>query len=307
MAAKTAASALLRRARSGEAATVADALGAVADRLRAAGVSEPRRDARLLVAHALQVAPEWCLTYPETQLSGGELAAIDALAARRARREPVARILGAREFWGRTFKVTPAVLDPRPDSETLIEAALAIAAQEGWRERPIRILDIGTGSGALLLTLLCELPLATGLGTDICSDALAVARSNAHLMGVIKRAEWAQASLLSNVSGRFNLVVSNPPYIATDDIKRLEPEVRDHDPSLALDGGLDGLDAYRGIAVRVGRIAPGGWLLLEIGAGQEEQVVSTLVAAGVVLRRSAVQRHEDLAGKTRVLGARIVA
>ncbi len=191
-------------------------------------------------------------------------------------REPVSRILGRRAFFGREFSVGRATLDPRPCSETLIEAALALADQEGWRTRPIHILDAGTGSGCLLLTLLAEMELAHGVGTDISAGALAVAAENADRLGLSERAEFAEARYLGGTRGTFELVVSNPPYIPTRDIEGLEPEVRNHEPRTALDGGADGLDAYREIAAGLPRVVPRGWALFEVGAGQADAVVDIL-------------------------------
>jgi release factor glutamine methyltransferase len=189
----------------------------------------------------------------------------------------VSRILGERGFYGRTFRITSATLDPRPCTETVIEAALAIAAREGWRERPIRILDIGTGSGALLLTLLAELPLARGVGTDISTDALSAAQANAAYLGVASRALFLNRRSLDGIAGdgiegTFDLMVSNPPYIPSGDIAALDPDVRDYDPLGALDGGEDGLEIYRELAAGFVQLVPKGWVLLEVGAGQAEAV-----------------------------------
>ncbi len=170
--------------------------------------------------------------------------------------------LAQREFYGRRFALSSATLDPRPDSETLIEAALGIAAREGWRERSIRILDVGTGTGCLLLTLLAELPLATGVGTDISGEALQTAARNATSLGVAERVHFAQADALGGIDGPFDLVVSNPPYIASGDIAGLSTEVRKYDPRVALDGGADGLDIYRRIIADLGRVLR-GWVIFE--------------------------------------------
>ena len=206
--------------------------------------------------------------------------------------------MGEREFYGRRFTLSPATLDPRPDSETLIETAIDIAAREGWRERQIRILDIGTGTGCLLLTLLAELPLATGLGTDISAAALQTAAMNAASLDVAARATFALADMLDGVDGTFDLVVSNPPYIASADIADLSPEVREFDPRAALDGGADGLDFYRRIVADLGRVLD-GWAIFEVGAGQADAVAMLSQQAFVKTRRAEVTRHSDLGGHTR--------
>ena len=223
---------------------------------------------------------------------------------RRALREPVSRILGRRDFYGRVFHVTAATLDPRPCSETLIEAALELAREEGWRGRPIRILDVGTGSGCLLLTLLAELPLATGLGTDISGEALAVAEENARRLGLAQRSRFAVANFLEGIEETFDLVVANPPYVASTDIAGLEPEVRDHDPLPALDGGPDGLDGYRAIAADIKRIVPTGWTLVEVGAGQAAAVAQLLQGGGPDRPLPAARMWRDLGGHVRAVAVK---
>jgi len=259
--------------------TAREAMAAVARMLDAAGLEGALRDARLLLLEALSMSAVDLLRDPERRLTADEAARLSGFALRRLAREPVSRILGTRGFYGRTFHITPATLDPRPCTETLIEAVLDLADVEGWRDRPIRIVDIGTGSGALLVTLLAELPLATGVGTDISDDALAAARGNAERLGVTERATFLNRRTLDGLDGSFHFLVSNPPYIPTADIASLEPEVRDFDPSAALDGGADGLDLYRELAAGVRRIVPAGWALLEVGAGQADDVTGLLGAA----------------------------
>lgn len=214
-------------------------------------------------------------------------AALRELTARRIRREPMAYILGEREFWGLPFKVSPAVLVPRPDSETVVEAALALLAD---RDRPWRILDLGLGSGCLLLTLLHELPAARGVGLELSEAALAVARDNAAALGVAARAElvagdWREPGWPDQICGRlggpFDLLVGNPPYIEAGAIAGLMPDVGRFEPRLALDGGPDGLAAYRAIAAQAPRlVAPGGRLLLEVGEGQAPEVYGIFQSTG---------------------------
>ncbi len=233
-------------------------LAVMAERLSAAGVAEPRRELRLLQAEA---GGEGSLADWPNGLHSG----LEALAARRAAREPLSRIVGRREFWSRDFLLTPEVFDPRPDSETVVEAALAAAPS--FRS----VLDLGTGSGCLLAALLAERPGARGLGIDRSPGACRAARRNLEgLPAVVAAGDWGAA-----VRGRFDLAVSNPPYIPSAEIEALMPEVRDHDPRLALDGGADGLDAYRAILRDLPRLlSPGAAAVLELGFGQAEAVAA---------------------------------
>jgi release factor glutamine methyltransferase len=249
-----------------------EAIVALTRVLTDAGIEGAARDARLLVLAALGIDGAALVRDPERRLTSNETERVVGFAQRRAAHEPVSRILGERGFYGRIFRVTPATLDPRPCTETVIEAALAVAEPEGWRERPIRILDIGTGSGALLLTLLSELPLAQGVATDISAAALDAAQANAVDLGVASRAAFLNRRSLDGIDGTFDLMVSNPPYIPTGEIATLERDVRDYDPLGALDGGTDGLDIYRELAAGFARLVPNGWVLLEVGAGQAEAV-----------------------------------
>jgi release factor glutamine methyltransferase len=275
--------------------SIAEALRAASLRLRQAGVESPDRDARLLLAAAARLDSLEIIRCPERVLGAPEAAAFAAMISRRLSREPVSRILGLRAFYGREFAVTPATLDPRPDSETVVDMALEIAAEQGWRDKTIRILDIGTGTGCLLLTLLAELPLSEGVGTDIDPAALDVARDNARRLGVESRARFETRRSLAAISGPFDLLVSNPPYIPTAEIEALEPEVRQFDPRAALDGGADGLGIYGEIAAGFSRVVPNGVAVLEVGAGQ-----STAVAAlfdGQFVRQ--IRRKTDLGGHER--------
>ncbi|HXF54758.1 MAG TPA: peptide chain release factor N(5)-glutamine methyltransferase [Hyphomicrobiaceae bacterium] len=288
----------LRSDRPLTALTIGEAIRDVADALGQTGVESPAREARLLVAAAIGEAPLALLAEPHRPLMREAAAALAAMLARRTAREPISRILGRRGFYGRDFEISPDVLDPRPETETLVDAALSIAAEEGWRDTPIRILDIGTGSGCLLVTLLAELPLATGLGTDISAAALSVARANARRHGVAGRARWQQARALAGVSGLFDLVLSNPPYIATGDIGLLEPEVRLHDPWIALDGGSDGLKVYREILTGLSDATVDGWVLFEVGAGQAGPVTE-LIRKALSGRHCLIRTSCDLAGQIR--------
>jgi len=282
----------------GAAMTVGDLVARAAGRLQAAGVENPRGDARLLIAEALVCRREMVMAYPERALEAKERQLAEALIARRAAREPVSRILGRREFWSLPFTVTTAVLDPRADSETLVAAVLEHAP--GDRAAP-RLLDLGTGCGCLLLALLSELTSARGLGTDTSHAALMTAKENAKRLGLARRAAFVQASWCDAIGPGWDIILSNPPYIAAAVISTLDPEVRCHDPQTALDGGADGLAAYRALlpgAVRC--LASGGLLALEVGVGQAEAVSALL--AGVGLRQ--IDAKPDLAGVVRCLLAR---
>ncbi len=277
--------------------TAGAAMAAAAARLAAAGVAEPRLDARLLVAHALGVAPQAVFTRPEMPVAPGQRAALDALVARRAAREPVSRILGRRGFWTLDLALGPDTLDPRPDSETVVEAVLAARPD---RARALRLADFGTGSGCLLLALLAELPAAWGLGVDRSAGALAVARANARTAGLAGRAAFVCADWGGGLAGRFDVIVANPPYIPDGDIAGLEPEVAEYDPRLALAGGADGLDAYRALAPHLARLlAPGGVVALEVGQAQAATVAAQLAAAGLTVTGC----RRDLGGIERVVVA----
>ncbi len=278
---------------------VSELLASVAARLSAAGLESGRLEARLLVGDATALSIEQLVAHPEREVDdGGVLARIERLTKRRLAREPMSQILGQREFWSLTFKVTPDVLTPRPDSETLVEAALAALVD---RTRPWRILDLGVGSGCLLLSLLHELPNATGIGIDRSERALAVARANAETLGLAGRAVLQLGDWGQGIEEQFDLVVSNPPYIPSDDIETLDPEVSEHEPWLALDGGLDGLDAYRRLAGQLPVLArEGGWALLEVGVDQAQIVARLVRAAGFKIERI----RADLGGIERVVVAR---
>ena len=278
--------------------TMAAARQALAETFRQAGIDSAEADARLLTAHALGIDRTELIANGERALTVDEAKAIDALGARRLRREPVARIFGAKEFWSLPLQISPAVLVPRPETETVVEAALAVIARETLQMKRLRLLDIGTGSGALLLALLSELRNAVGIATDISAAALAVARANAERNGLAARCTFVACDIAAGVQGPFDLVVSNPPYVAHGDIASLAPEVRDYDPALALDGGTDGLDGYRAIAAEARRLlASNGKSVVELGAGQERAVRALFTKAGLTV--TAVRN--DLAGIPRAL------
>jgi release factor glutamine methyltransferase len=288
-----------------EPASLSEAFAAAAATLRAGGIDTPELDARLLLCHAAGLSHEAYVAGAREPLRADAARRLDQTLARRLACEPVSRITGTREFYGRSFALGPAALDPRPDTETLIEAALALADEQGWRDRPVRLLDLGTGTGCILITLLAELPRATGLGTDRSEAALDIAAANAMRLGVGDRAAFLAADWLEAVAGTFDLVLSNPPYIASGEIQGLAPEVRAYDPRLALDGGADGLDAYRRIAAGAAKVlAPQGRLMVEIGAGQAEAVTGMFRAAGLRLD-GPEPGVRDLAGRPRVVIARV--
>lgn len=268
--------------------------------LSEAGFSEAEREARLLVQHATALMPEQLLLSDARLLTAGEAKSLAEALTRRLAHEPLSRIRGERDFYGRTFAITQAVLDPRPETETLIDLVLQWADETGGRDRPLDIIDIGTGSGAILITLLAELPRATGLGTDVSPDALLVARSNAVRNAVAGRARFELAHALDGIDGPFDILVSNPPYIPSADVLRLEAAVRDYDPALALDGGPDGLRIYRQIAARAGAVVPSGLIALEVGAGQAADV-SRILTENVENRRSTPWTRADLGGHDRTV------
>lgn len=256
-----------------------DALRQVTARLNRAGVDNARLDARILLAQALGIDSMAVFSYPERRLSEQEWAAVQDFAHRREQREPVSHIIGRREFWSLTFKVTPATLDPRPDTETLVQALLDRVSD---RAASLSIVDFGTGSGCILLALLSELPNARGLGIDQSADALAVAADNARALGLDGRVEFRLGDWGAGLSGPFDLIVSNPPYIPAADMAGLEPEVTRYEPQTALVGGVDGLDCYRALAPDIARLlAPRGWAGLEFGQGQAADVSAIMAAAGL--------------------------
>lgn len=264
-------------------------------RLKAARLDSPSIDARLLLEAAAEVSRTDILTDPYRLMTPEALARLDGYVERRLKREPVSRILGRKGFWKIMLSVTPDVLSPRPDTEAILDVCLK-AFPDG---RPFQMADLGVGSGAILLAMLAERRAAKGLGTDVSEDALAVARDNAASLGLEDRAAFLRTDWTSGLSdASFDLVVSNPPYIPSRDIEDLDPEVRDHDPRLALDGGEDGLDAYRRLAPEIRRILkPGGIFAVEIGWDQAAAVRPLFEAAGF----DEVKVVKDLAGRDRVV------
>ena len=284
-------------------ASVSQALHLVTQTFRSAGIEDVDVDARLLVGHALHLDRARLIAQSDRILEAREINMISGLASRRLQREPVSRILGQKEFWSITLTITPDVLVPRPETETIIEGALDFVVRGGLRMEKLRIIDIGTGSGALLLALLRELPHAIGTGTDISAAALDVARANAARCGLGERSSFVACDIAAGVQGPFDLLVSNPPYVAHEVIASLAPEVKNYDPMVALDGGNDGLAVYRSIASDAKRLlAAGGRMFVELGAGQEPAVRELFTSNGLNV---GVARN-DLAGIPRVLGAGFV-
>jgi release factor glutamine methyltransferase len=270
-----------------------------AEKFQAAGLDSPQLDARLLVGHALGLDQAALLASGARTLNADEETAIAALANRRLAHEPVARIVGTKEFWSLELRIDEATLVPRPETETVVEAGLAAIDPHGSRGRALRIADLGTGSGAILLALLSELKNAFGVGSDLNPRALVMARDNARRLG-LHRAAFVACDLAAALRGPFDLIVSNPPYIASGDIATLAPEVRLFDPRLALDGGADGLNFYRAIAATApALLAPEGAVVVEIGTGQAEPAAAIFAAAG--LAPSAAR--PDLNNMPRVLAA----
>jgi release factor glutamine methyltransferase len=266
--------------------------------LQAAGIDSPVIDARLLVEAASGASRADIISDPHRELDAGQRSTLEAYLDRRSRREPISHILGVKGFWKIMLRVTPDVLTPRPDTETLLDAVLPLFP-EGGR---FRVLDLGVGSGAIILSILAERPAAIGLGVDVSEEALAVARENAANLGLAGRIALLRGDWTAGLEpASFDLVVSNPPYIATADIESLDPEVRDHEPRFALDGGEDGLDAYRALAPAIlDVLKPKGWFAVEIGLGQREAVEALFRAAGAVDLRVV----RDLGDRDRVVVGR---
>jgi release factor glutamine methyltransferase len=286
-----------------ECVTLADCRRARTAEFRAGGIDSPELDARVLIGHALGLDHAALAARADQPLSAEQQNAIAALARRRLAHEPVARITGIKEFWSLPLRVNDATLVPRPETEIVVTAALRALDRRGPRERPWRIADIGTGSGAIALALLNELPNAFAVATDIGAAALAVARPNARRIK-LGRACYVVCDMASALRGPFDLVVSNPPYIASGDLDRLAPEVRRFDPRIALDGGPDGLNCYRSLATSVAPLlARNGILVVELGKDQAEPVASIFAAAGL----APMAPHPDLNDTPRALIAENVA
>jgi release factor glutamine methyltransferase len=276
--------------------SVESARRGLARAFRQAGLDTPDLDARLLVGHALGLGHASLIAAAGRKLTTAEAEAIAAVASRRLASEPVARIVGTREFWGLDLRLDPETLVPRPESETVVEAALAALGLR--RGQALRIADLGTGSGALLLAILSELPGAYGIGTDTNLAALKCARGNAAALGMANRASFVVCDYGAALAGKLDLLVSNPPYILRGEVPTLAPEVRLHDPLRALDGGADGLDGYRAIAADARRLLlPSGILVVELGSGQFTAVQSLFAATGLI----PLAPRNDLLGIPRAL------
>jgi release factor glutamine methyltransferase len=280
--------------------TVEAARRALAARLKSRAIDSSELDARILVGAALGLDLTGVIAAANRVLAADESIRLQDLARRRLAGEPVARILGLKEFWGLPLQLSAATLVPRPDTETVVELALQML--QAAPDRRLRIADIGTGSGAILLALLSEFPEAYGFGTDISAAALRTAASNAARLGFAPRTRFVACDYAAALSGAFDLVVSNPPYIRSAEIADLATEVRDHDPHRALDGGTDGLDAYRALVPQAARLlARGGALVVEVGLGQSGEVRRLMSRAGLTLESPP---KADLAGIRRAVGGR---
>jgi release factor glutamine methyltransferase len=259
--------------------TLSSAINDAAAALVGGGFDEPRRRARRLVGAALRLSPSEVFAHPERPLAAGEAGQIEAMLARMLAHEPISRIFGVREFWGLELQLSPDTLDPRPETESVVEAVLARLPD---RTRPYRLLDLGTGSGCLLLTLLSEFPSAFGIGLDIAQDAAALATANAKRLGLAGRSAFAVGDWTNPIGTSFDLIVSNPPYIKCSDIESLMPEVANHEPRIALDGGDDGYDAYRVLVPNLRQhLEPNGAAVLELGQGQAIYVSECAREAGL--------------------------
>jgi release factor glutamine methyltransferase len=271
-------------------------------RLRTSAIDSAELDARILVGAALGLDLTGVISAANRVLTSNESMRLEDLARRRLAGEPIARILGLKEFWGLPLRLSAKTLVPRPDTETVVELALEMLRAVPDSDRALRIADLGTGSGALLLALLSELPNACGFGTDISEAALRTASDNAVRLGLASRATFVACDYAAALSGPFDLIVSNPPYIRSADIAGLATEVRDHDPLAALDGGTDGLDGYRRLIPQAARLlAPRGVLAVEAGDGQASAIGELMMAAGLTQQQPA---KADLAGVLRAVAGR---
>lgn len=266
-------------------------------RLREAGIENPEADARLLLCHAAGFDAAKLIAFENDEANVAAIGAFEHLLARRISGEPVARMTGRKEFWSLSFALNADTLVPRPETETLVEAALAEFPE---REAKLRVLDLGTGTGALLAAILSERPHAVGVAVDRSEHALRIARDNLDRLGLANRAQFICGDWTAALGTRFDLIVSNPPYIAADEVALLSPEVRDHDPRLALDGGADGLDAYRSIVNRLpAHLTAGGVAVLELGQSQEPAVTDIVRRTGSIEVRTPARK--DLSGIPRAL------
>jgi release factor glutamine methyltransferase len=284
---------------SSSAPTVETARRGLAERFRNSAIETAELDARLLTGEVLGLDLTGLITAAKRTLTADESDRLESLARRRLAGEPVARLLGHKEFWGLSLRLSPATLVPRADTETVVELALDTLRASGAPDRRLRVADLGTGSGAILLALLSELPQARGIGTDISAEALQTAETNAARAGLSDRASFISCDYASGLSGAFDLIVSNPPYIRSAEIAGLAAEVREHDPLAALDGGPDGLDAYRALIPQAAcLLAPGAALVVETGLGQSADIEALMKAAGLTCGRPP---KADLAGIRRAV------
>jgi release factor glutamine methyltransferase len=285
--------------------TVEAARRALAAQFKSAATDSADLDARLLTGHALGLDLTGLILAAQRQVTADESARLAEFARRRLAGEPVARIIGEKEFWGLPLQLSSATLVPRPDTETVVELALELVRAGGNLDRRLRIADLGTGSGAILLALLSELPAALGFGTDISQAALQTARLNATRAGLSDRATFIACDYASGLTAPFDLIVSNPPYVRSADIDGLAREVRNHDPLAALDGGADGLDAYRALIPQAaGLLAPRAALVVEAGEGQSAEIQALMTAAGLM---PVIAPKADLAGIPRAVAGHKMA
>ena len=285
--------------------TIEAARRALTAQFKSAAIESAELDAWILAGHALGLDLTGLISAAQRRLTPDESARLAQFARRRLAGEPVARILGEKEFWGLPLQLSSATLVPRPDTETVVELALELMRAGGKLDRALRIADLGTGSGAILLALLSELPAAQGFGTDISQAALQTAGANAARAGLSDRATFLACDYASGLIGPFDLIVSNPPYIRTADIDGLAAEVRNHDPPAALDGGADGLDAYRALIPQAAPLlASGAVLVVEAGEGQSAQIQALMTAAGLMALNAP---KADLAGIPRAVAGHKIA
>ena len=275
--------------------TIGSAIADITARLEAVGVENARFEARLLLCHMLDIETQILIGYPEREISADHQLALEKLLKRRENREPMSHILGEREFWSLPFKVTKDTLTPRPDSETLIEAVLDHFDDPS---APLRVLDLGVGTGCLLLSTLSEYDKATGLGIDISQGALSVAQENAARLGMVSRTDFRLGNWDDGIDETFDLVLSNPPYIPLVDRDALEPEVKDYEPDTALFAGEDGLDDYRKLALALPRLLKEtGRGVIELGISQSEDVSTLMENQGLRV----IAQPKDLGGIIRCL------
>ncbi len=272
-----------------------DIMRDAAQRLSAAGIEGASRDVRLLLAHAMGIEPIDVILRETDAVDPVLLTAFEQLVARRETGEPVSRLRGWREFYGRRFIISPGVLDPRPETELLVSEGMKRLPQGG------RVLDLGTGSGCILLSVLAERPDTSGVGIDLSPAAVAIARANADALGLAPRAQVIERSFAAPQGGWFDLALSNPPYISRSEVETLAPDVRNHDPGMALSPGDDALEAYRTILAAVpGWLKPGGWIGFEVGMGQASDVGALMTGAAL----EQVAAFDDLAGIPRAVFGR---